>query len=92
MNVIERLREAAEGWPQPNVYDDAVAAVDALYQAAKAVIDSMGVHPEKREPRGFSMASNDAAVALAAAVRRVEGQAQVRESFDLSADEDWGEA
>ena len=73
-NAIERLRDNLGYRPEPEV-EDALAAVDALRQAAKAMIDSMGVHPEKREPRGFSMASNDAAVALAAAVRRVDGDA-----------------
>ena len=51
---------------------DALAAVDALYQAAKEFVATMGKHPGSGEPRGYSMASNDAAVVLAAAVRRVE--------------------
>jgi len=50
---------------------DALAAVDALYQAAKAL------HELKRGPRDAAYYSKkqSAWFALAAAVRRVEGQA-----------------
>jgi len=85
VNAIERLREAiAVGWPEghheePSVFtraDDALTAVDALYRAAKpfAALQEWWETPDTRTTP-IPQITNQQAAALAAAVRRVDGEA-----------------
>ena len=86
MNAIERLRAERPDDFDTESYDDALAAVDALYQAAKecghfdlhATQWIAGLKQDGSELRAIKAedcaALIEALAALAAAVRRVEGE------------------
>lgn len=75
MNAIDRLRAERPDDFDVGSYDAALAAVDALYQAAKELVADSGV--DDIDPRlsyvNVQM-SRETLPALAAAVRRIEGE------------------
>ena len=66
MNAIERLRAMSTFTVTPAEFDAAVAAVDELYQAAKALDEFPFATAYDRE--------RDAVDVVSEAVRRVEGE------------------